>query len=146
MQFLFFSCAKFPSLTQTPSSGYPLVKLKGTYTFLRSKITYNFPMERSPPGPAPPENFISCPPTWICFPAYFTYIVWTWPKDCNFFLATNKLERLYKLTKDYCYRCEKWWLISKSGSSSWFTGCTPLSISARGFFGEKFLFVLLYIV
>lgn len=59
-----FFCAKFPLLTQTASSDYALMRLKRTYTFIRSKIIYNF-QEKSPPGIALLENSGSCPPIWI---------------------------------------------------------------------------------
>lgn len=63
-----FFCAEFPPLTQTTSSDYPLTRLKGTYTFIRSKIIYNFQVEKSLPGLTLLENSGSCPPIWIHCP------------------------------------------------------------------------------
>lgn len=141
----FLNCMCEISYFNITSSGYSLFKLKRTHTFIRSQITNNFQMERSPPGLAflgilahvlPYGSISQCTSCKLFRPDQRIAI--------SLFSQTNLRDS--ELMDDHRHRCEKWWLSSKPDSYSWFTSCRPFSVSARGFLEEKFLFVLLHIV
>lgn len=61
---------------------------------------YNSQVGRSPPVPALLESSDTCSRIWIHLPAYFVSGPGLKKRGCNFSLATNNLERLYRLMED----------------------------------------------